>query len=126
MAVESIDNCETTLKLKLVNWALKYKIKHNALSALLKILKEESHTELPDDSRTLLKTVCKSELKTNQDGSENCYFRLGKRLLQHDLKELCIGTTVQLKVNIDGLPICKSTGAQFCAKLYPVTMYLLF
>lgn len=101
------------LNKKLTDWALKFNIKHNALSQLLKILKEENHPNLPLDSRTLLKTARKSEVIVNNDGSNNCYFGIEKGLLQYNLDKICKNSNAVLKFNIDGLPICKSTGGQF-------------
>ena len=107
--------CEESscLKQKLIDWARLYGIRGNALSALLKILREEKHPELPSDSRTLLKTIRKSNVIYSDD-FETAYFGIVEGLHKQDLKKLCgDDKKVVLKINIDGLPISKSTGAQF-------------
>ena len=105
---------KSNLKKKLMKWSEEFSIKSNAFSSLLKILKGERHPTLPADCRTLLKTVRKSNLIQNHDGSQMTYFGIVKNLLAHDLKKICNGDKdVKLKINIDGLPISKSTGDQF-------------
>lgn len=62
---------EESFVLDIKKWALEYKIRHNALSALLKILNKHVQTEtFPLDSRTLLQTP-KSTKIVMLSGREN-------------------------------------------------------
>ena len=58
----------------LVNWTNQFQVNHNALDALLKILKKHGHSSLPSTARTLLKTVREVETKS-VSGME--YFNFG-------------------------------------------------
>ena len=44
---------------------------------------------------------------------EYCFFGIKTYFKKLDLKALCPNNIIKLRVNIDGLPLCKSTSAQF-------------
>lgn len=70
-----------TFVFKLRKWAVQNNISLMALTTLLKILREEGHTELPKDSRTLLRTPKK--VKTTKMGKGEYWYRsLRKKLTQ--------------------------------------------
>lgn len=102
----------------LASWAVLHKIPHNALNDLLKILKP-MHNELPLDSRTLLETPLIYEVKPIDPGYyyhfgiENCIKSL---ILQCDAIEIINIDCLEVLINIDGLPIAKSSSSQF----YPI------
>jgi len=52
----SINDSPAQIKDEIAYWALEYKVKHNALDALLIILKKYVDQTLPKCARTLLKT----------------------------------------------------------------------
>ena len=58
----------------LVNWTNQFQVNHNALDALLKILKKHGHSSLPSTARTLLKTV---RVVETQSVSGMEYFNFG-------------------------------------------------
>lgn len=106
----------------LSHWAITNGTKMGALSELLQILKKIPQLEyLPGDARSLLKTPRQIKLKTVDPGY---YFHFGleeciiKLLDKNNAKLLC--DTVEVIVNIDGLPISKSSGSQ----LYPILVSL--
>lgn len=51
----NIDTPTDKLADELKKWISDYKIKHNAADALLKILRDQGHKNLPSTSKTLLK-----------------------------------------------------------------------
>ena len=108
---EASASLNESLRDKLRYWGVKYQINHNALNNLLQIL-QDYHPDLPIDSRTLLKTRRVNEIRKNDD-EEFCYFGIKPYLEKLDLKEICPEGKILLRVNIDGLPLCRSTRAQF-------------
>ncbi|XP_043467520.1 uncharacterized protein LOC122501822 [Leptopilina heterotoma] len=94
------------------DWALMYKITLVALTALLLILRNYTqHSYLPMDARTLLKTERNTE--TSQfGGGEYLHFGLERavRSILREYKRKGITLNhVRLGINVDGLPIFKST-----------------
>ncbi|KYM97711.1 hypothetical protein ALC62_11613 [Cyphomyrmex costatus] len=91
-------------------------VEHLAISDLLRTLKPD-HPELPLDARTLLRTPRQMNVKHVEPG---IYYHFGLEycinnlLLKNgnDLTSNCI----EILLNIDGLPIAKSTNSQ----LYPI------
>jgi len=95
----------------LAEWGIKFGISHCAVDGLLKILKP-FHSELPLTARTLFETVKSSDI-TVVSGGEYCHFGLAEGLKQHiRCHGPPLGPTIQLQVNIDGLPLFKSSQVQ--------------
>src|SRR5258705_2114187 len=105
------------------NWSLKHNISRNALYNLLRILKPK-YPDLPRDARSLLRTPRTVAVKELSCGGK--YFHWGilqglsRKMLagfkmQHCsrltccLKEMYGMNLITLSVNIDGLPLTKST-----------------
>lgn len=107
----------------LKGWALTHNVNHKQLRSLLSILKPH-HPDLPLDSRTLLGNIRSSSITPMQSQSgtngEFIYFGIQQNLeqqlftggLNNILKERNI-TSIDLKCNIDGLKIYKSTNIDF-------------
>ncbi len=97
-------------------WALTWGIKQNAVDALLKIFRLfEWGLSLPKTARTLLKTPRKvTGIKSVPPGK---YFHFGilNSLLRviGSMRERDIPSTVEILINVDGIPISKSSGDQF-------------
>lgn len=109
---------ELTLSESLASWAVHYKIPHIALNNLLHILKP-IHGELPLDGRTLLETPRNYNIRPIEPGHyhhfglENCV----KSLISQCYRNNNLDTDcLEILVNIDGLPITKSSSSQF----YPI------
>lgn len=104
---------------KLRNWALSCKVSHSTLNQLLKILSEiPEGKNLPKDARSFLHTPKQTALKVVAPGH---YYHVGiQKSLEQQYKNLQIlpnhETGVIIAVNIDGLPLTKSTNSQ----LYPI------
>ena len=105
--------CEDSLSEKLAIWASQHKLTRAAINDLLDILQSVGHDDLPKDSRTLLKTprLVSSIVKCNGD-----YLYIGiEKGIQRCLKDVNIGTLdpeLKLSINIDGLPLLKSSQYQ--------------
>lgn len=111
------ENCEQ-LSSKIAKWAVKNNITSSALKELLAILREDSSycaNNLPIDSRTLLKTPNKLYGEKLGSGLFH-YFGIAETL-----NSLCISLNINitsdteffLAVNIDGLPLSKSSASSF-------------
>jgi len=103
---------KTSLDLKLSKWTMEYHVSHNCVNALLEILISEGH-DLPRTARTLLKTP---KLKDHRiisvhPGSYIHFgveFMMSKILMKH-LDSFDKDITIELGMNVDGLPITSSS-----------------
>ena len=97
----------------LARWAIENKITHTALGQLLGVLRV-FHLDLPKDPRTLLLTKKVDGIKPIAGG---LYYHFGiagaiESALALDPK-LKNCDTIQLQLNVDGLPLFKSSNEQF-------------
>ena len=110
---------ELNLRSDLVQWINKNSVTGVAATELLKIINSHFETDLPNDSRTLLKTVrtVDVEQKSGMD-----YVNLGVKdqlranLSKYSEETMACIQEVSISLNIDGLPLFKST----CKSLWPV------
>ncbi|KAJ8041077.1 hypothetical protein HOLleu_11790 [Holothuria leucospilota] len=106
------DHLDSNLQSELCNWATKNGTTYSSLSELLGMLRK-LHPELPKDPRTLLGTKVKYVTSSLSGGS---YYHFGikngilKTLTKLDF-DMC--TSLELQVNVDGLPLFKSSNDQF-------------
>lgn len=94
-------------------WSLKHCIKRNALSELLKFLKRrKGFSDLPSDSRTLLKTPKHRNVISLPPGN---YCHIGLvRAIDHYIAQFRVTPVeVMMDVNIDGVPLSRSTSNCF-------------
>lgn len=101
---------------KLATWALEENVTHSALSKLLRILKCH-HPSLPLDARTLLKTT-RSEVMALQEKAGGAYHYFGilqsmRSTLEAYHSNLTSGMCLKLQINVDGLPLFRSSSTQF-------------
>lgn len=110
---------ENELLRNLRNWSFKFKIRHNAINALMEILKHAPYSQfktLPNDARTLLKTPKKTaEIVALSRGS---YYHFGvsntlEVLLLHYKSISLKVSEINLLINIDGLPLSRSSPSCF-------------
>lgn len=109
----STDHC--SLSDELADWALQYNVSHVAVTALLKILRK-THLDLPKDSRTIFGTesVASAVAVKNVAGGSYYHFGIEPGVISVLTKfGIDNSETVELHVNIDGLPLHRSTNAQF-------------
>ena len=97
----------------LSNWAADSQIPHSKLKGLLSVL-HHYHPHLPKDPRTLLQTTTSYKILDFGDGE---YYHFGlassiNKLVQFQGVDRDIDG-IQIQVNIDGLPLYKSSKAQF-------------
>lgn len=113
---------ETSLPEQLSSWAINHNISHVAVSQLLGILRGQN-LNVPKDARTLLKTPRKTgyDLKIVEPG---VYYHFGflssLHILIDKLQENLKTCTLKVCINIDGLPLAKSSGS--C--LWPIMLNL--
>ena len=101
----------------IANWAVRFGISMVALTALLSIL-NLTHPNLPKDGRTLLKTKVHYDIQEKAGGNYHHFGILSslRATLNKQVKILTEGMTIGLQINIDGLPLFKSSTLQ----LWPI------
>ncbi|KAK6191229.1 hypothetical protein SNE40_002965 [Patella caerulea] len=121
---ESSDESENekfNLNSNLTTWAIKNKITRSSLTELLGILRGAGHTDLPKDARTLLQTPKNIDIE-NKCGGKYTYLGIENGLRnvfsrnQNFVKNI---KNIDLKINVDGLPLFKSTSDS----LWPILAY---
>ncbi|XP_067214679.1 uncharacterized protein [Linepithema humile] len=96
------------------SWKLKHNISHSAMSELLSQLRICGHADLPKDARTLLRTPRFNSIKISASGGSNFYYGL-KNALIDQLTRINYedeNNVIEIDLNIDGLPISKSSKSQ--------------
>ena len=93
----------------LAEWAIQQNINHAAINSLLGVLRKHTDPKLPVDARTLLKTPRSISTITPKCGGNYVYFGIEAGIARQNLKSV---NEVKLIVNVDGLPLFKSSGTQ--------------
>lgn len=116
-----IENQNALVKDLLSNWALKNNITLQAMDQLLKILKLY-HSDLPNNARSLLHTPRQINTKIVNPGR---YYHFGLDKCIHRLLKSYNSVnslhTIEVFINIDGLPLSKSSSSQ----VYPILCCLV-
>jgi len=99
----------TSFEDELRQWALEQRLTHRALNGLLPILRKQGHL-LPVDCRTLLATPQHNTTEP-KCGGQYKYYGLENGICRY-LSQM-ESNDVHLSVNIDGIPLFKSSGVQF-------------
>lgn len=124
--LEHRDDLDDTTKLKrfLTEWSLTNHITHTALSALLQELKShQCFSKLPMDARTLLNTPLQYIVKTIEPG-EYIHFGLCNGIKESILENKTLTSTIiEVAINIDGLPLSKSSTDSFWPILGSIVPY---
>ena len=112
--LEYEDKADTQINLlnELRQWALHNKISLTAMSQLLKLLNRAGIENLPLDARTVLKTPRTTKIVSMGMG-EFWYDGITRNLI-HSLSTLkVIPDTIEIIVDVDGIPPFVSTGKDF-------------
>ena len=118
---------------QLKEWAIDFGEKHNAVDALLKVLKKNGHPELPSTARTLLESTNEVDVET-ESGMQCVQFDVRGQILEH-LKKYPQAVlekldSVDISLNVDGLPLFKSNNQSLwpvlcCINLSPKSIFPL-
>lgn len=116
---EVVDEVKFDLSAQLSQWAIAHSVTQIALSDLLSILKPH-FSDLPKDARTLLKTERTADIEPLiQSVSNGAYYHFGIenglkfQFQKHENEMAAFGDTTFIQINIDGVPLFKSTNGQF-------------
>lgn len=107
-----------TLADRIAHWIITNNISHNSANELLSILKSEN-LPLPKDCRTLLKTPSVCNI-VNMPPGAYIHFGIEKGIIEK-IKDILTRDNLEilpLTINIDGLPLSKSSKSQF----WPILM----
>lgn len=111
-------NKHQPLKEQLRSWAIHHNITHRALSDLLRVLIVFGYlTFLPKSSKTLLKTPANIDISPSVAGGKFWYNGVAN-CLRSSLLNIKNPVTLQLKFNIDGIPLFNSSRTEF----WPILM----
>ena len=129
---EDADLDEESITHTISEWACEYNIKHNAIDNLLKSFREKhGFKNLPATARTLLKTPRNVTVR-HKSGMDYVYLGIKQQIqlfLSKYPDEICNNVSVlDISLNIDGLPLFKSTKAQLwpilCAiQVHPIQIF---
>ena len=106
---------EDDLEKSLAQWIVKHKCSREGGNELLAILRKHGHGTLPVDVRTLLKTPTSVEVN-EKCGGNYAYFGIKhgiSKVLGKNPNFNAENNSIELEVNIDGLPLFKSSNHQF-------------
>lgn len=111
---------------ELNSWAVQCNVPHATIDKLLKLMKQHKNintTDLPLDSRTLLKTPRSISINNNVRSrsvhpGQYSHFGLTAGILRYALPSL---SEIKISIGIDGLPLAKSSNAQ----LWPILAYII-
>lgn len=102
----------TTLMNCLRKWTTEFHVSQSAVKSLLGILNTNLQISLPTDPRTLMQTPRKLNIISTSDVGYYWHQGLGVSLVKK-LERIAEPMTVSLNINIDGLPIYKSSTKNF-------------
>ena len=109
------DDVDGNISYFLSSWASQNHITHSALQSLLAFLKPHHHC-LPKDPRTLLNTKITYDVANMGDGSYH-HFGIKESVLNEVQTNspfaLLDIDSINIQLNIDGLPLFKSSSTQF-------------
>ena len=114
---------DSQLKQSIVDWHLECRINGAHSTKLLQLLKKYGLTFLPNDIRSLIKSMRKVETKVMSPGN---YYHFGlKACLQHILtlraKRGPLPSSVSIATNVDGSPCTNSSASEF----WPISCKIL-
>lgn len=116
----------------LCSWQMKHNITHAALSDLLSKLRTYGHISLPNDARTLLYTPRITNVKIFADNKASFFhYGLRKAVIEQLARTNFIvqNKVILIDLNIDGLPISKSSKSQIwpiLSKIYGDKAFIPF
>lgn len=112
LEVNDTENSNLNILNELRIWAVEENISHSSLNRLLRILKSCLNLDIiPCDSRTLLKTIRK--ISSVQKVPPGAYYHFGvQNCIEkiYNAYNILPDCNLDIAVNIDGLPISKSSG----------------
>lgn len=110
---------------ELRKWTAVYNVSQTVLKALVKIFNSRFDQNLPADPRTIMKTPRSVELIPVGNGANaGLYWHQGLEFcLRNCFKDLTKNISISLNINIDGLPIYKSSFKNFWPVLFNIQEY---
>ena len=115
---ENIDTDPPPLSEELAKWANASHSTRASVNELLRILRAHGHEHLPKDARTLLQTPRHVESE-EKCGGQYTYFGIENGLIRTLTDNKAVAeaiTSIELNVNVDGVPLFRSSNVQ----LWPI------
>ncbi|CAI6345424.1 unnamed protein product [Macrosiphum euphorbiae] len=111
-SIQHLEEFESSLRV----WAINNNITNSALSQLLVILNNHTNHNLPLDARTLLKTSRSPLYNLTEIGNGSFWYYGLEKCILNMVEEQYDVDALDLLINIDGLPIAKSSNSS----IYPI------
>ncbi|XP_077075167.1 uncharacterized protein LOC143726066 [Siphateles boraxobius] len=116
---DDVDDNRLDLCSDLADWAVTNNQSHKSLNDLLQVLRNHGHNDLPKDSRTLLCTPKVVERQARCNG-EYIYYGLETGIRRTLLQCPASPDHIAVTINVDGVPLFRSSAAQFWPMLAKV------
>lgn len=120
--VSNSDSIAEELRYKLKEWAIQYRPNQHQIKGILDVINSTLPYKLPTDPRTLMETpksVDIVNIGTNQEywhnGIEKCLRNIFEKFPPNQLPQ-----RVFLNINVDGLPLFKSSRLEFWPILFNI------
>lgn len=119
------DEVTNEFRYKLKEWAITYKPTQNQLKGLLSVINSTLPFKLPADPRTLLYTP--SRVDIIRLGHEENYWHHGLKVCLKNVFQTYspdkIPNTIHININVDGLPLFKSSRQKFWPILFNIHLF---
>lgn len=111
---------EMDFKDNLRKWSIEYKVTQSALRALLKLINDGFGEMFPSDPRTFLNTS--QEVVISKIGTDGQYWHNGfEKNIRNIFQNVTESKTISINVNMDGLPLFKSSKNEVWPILFNIT-----
>ncbi|XP_055526935.1 uncharacterized protein LOC129719563 [Wyeomyia smithii] len=108
LVASSHDSISTSLVDDIRNWSTEFHITQAAVTSLVGVLNSHLNLNLPNDARTIMKTPRNVRIVEMTENGR--YWHLGlQNCLQKALEHLDRPLSISLNINIDDLPVHKSS-----------------
>lgn len=116
-----VTDMQMAFKSGLSKWAIQHNVPHTHLRSLISMCNETLQFQLPSDPRSIFQTP-RSTMVRKCGSGDGLYWHRGLRDCLHSKLQNRTGLPkkISLNVNIDGLPISKSSNAQFWPILFNI------
>lgn len=106
-------------------WTTTYNVPQAALKSIIKIVNKNFHANLPTDPRTLMKTPRSVSYSEIGNGiNDQLYWHQGLEIcLRNCFNNITQSVSISININIDGLPLHKSTHKNFWPVLFNIHEY---
>jgi hypothetical protein len=108
---------------ELRKWTCLFNISQSALKSLTSVLNKNLNLQLPTDPRTLMRTPKIVNIIEIDNGGGSYWHQGLEFCLRNCFKDLTRDISISININIDGLPLYKSSFTNFWPVLFNIAEY---